>query len=76
MVSKSVRVSFTQSASMFICIFFSNVCLSPFYYWQLFAEGEVNIIELFPRQFRGDYLTMFTEPDANNGWYNCTGAFE
>ena len=29
-------------------------------------EGEVNIVELTPRRSRGDYLTIFTEPEENN----------
>ena len=33
---------------------------------QLFAEGEVNIVEQSPRRGRGDYSTILTEPEMNN----------
>ena len=33
---------------------------------QLFAEGEVNIVEQSPRRSRGDYSTILTEPEMNN----------
>ena len=33
---------------------------------QLFAEGEVNIVEESPRRSRGDYSTILTEPEVNN----------
>ena len=33
---------------------------------QLFAESEVNIVEKSPRQSRGDYSAIFTEPEVNN----------
>ena len=34
--------------------------------YQLFAEGEVNIVEKSPRLRLGDYSTIFTEPEGSN----------
>ena len=33
---------------------------------QLFTEIEVNIVEWCPRRSRGDFSTIFTEPEENN----------
>ena len=33
---------------------------------QLFVGGEANIVEKSPRRSRGDYSTIFTEPEENN----------
>ena len=33
---------------------------------KLFAEDEVNIVEKSPRQSRGDYSTILTEPEVDN----------
>ena len=31
-----------------------------------FSSGSVNIVEQSPRRSRGDYSTIFTEPEENN----------
>jgi len=46
---------------------------SVFYNKQLFAKGEVNIVEQSLRRSWGDYLTIFTEPKANNCFSIKTG---